>query len=97
MAKFVITKRANGAFQFVLTASNGQTILTSEGYKKKPSCLNGIERKTATNGKAFFNLKAINGQIVGTSQLYASVASKDNGFASVKTNAAAAATDDKTL
>ena len=31
MGKFVITKRANGEFQFNLKAGNGQTILASEG------------------------------------------------------------------
>ena len=43
MGKFVITTRKNGEFQFVLKADNGQVILASEGYKKKPSCKNGIE------------------------------------------------------
>nr|WP_276899570.1 YegP family protein [Pedobacter kyonggii] len=43
MGKFVITKRSNGEFQFNLKASNGQTILTSEGYSAKSSCENGIE------------------------------------------------------
>lgn len=80
MGKFIITKRKNGEFQFNLNASNGQTILTSEGYKTKASCENGIEsvkknstddskfeRKESTNGKSYFNLKASNGQIIGTS------------------------------
>ncbi|MBL7812489.1 MAG: DUF1508 domain-containing protein [Bacteroidetes bacterium] len=43
LPKFEVTKRANGEFQFNLTASNGETILSSEGYKAKDSCLNGIE------------------------------------------------------
>lgn len=49
MAKFEISVRKNGEFQFNLKASNGEIILTSEGYKSKPSCLNGIEsvRKNA--------------------------------------------------
>ncbi|WP_246029478.1 YegP family protein [Pedobacter nototheniae] len=32
MGKFIITKRTNGEYQFNLKASNGQVILTSEGY-----------------------------------------------------------------
>ena len=43
MGKFVITKRANGEFQFKLKAGNGQTILASEGYTTMAACKNGIE------------------------------------------------------
>ena len=43
MGKFEIKTRKNGEFQFNLKATNGQVILTSEGYKTKNSCLNGIE------------------------------------------------------
>ena len=32
-----------GEFRFRLTATNGQIIAVSEGYKAKASCLNGIE------------------------------------------------------
>lgn len=100
MSKFVITKRTNGEFQFNLKAGNGQVILTSEGYASKANCENGIEsvrknsqddskfeRKTASNGKFFFNLKATNGQVIGSSQMYEAEAGRDNGIASVKTNA----------
>ncbi len=110
MAKFVISKRTNGEFQFNLKANNGQTILSSEGYTNKLSCENGIasvktnstddnkfDRKTSSNGKAYFNLKASNGQIIGTSEMYESVASRDNGIESVKTNASSATIDDQTL
>ena len=81
MGKFIISKRTNAEFQFNLIASNGQVILTSEGYTSKPNCEKGIDsikrnsqddskydRKESTNGKSYFNLKATNGQIIGTSQ-----------------------------
>ncbi len=110
MGKFVITKRANGEFQFVLNAGNGQTILSSEGYSAKPNCENGIEsvrtnskddskydRKTSSNGKAYFNLKATNGQIIGTSQMYESEASRENGIESVKSNAPEATVEDRSV
>ena len=42
MGKFVISTRKNGEFQFNLKAGNGQIILSSEGYKTKASCENGI-------------------------------------------------------
>lgn len=109
MGKFVITKRANGEFQFNLKAGNGQTILTSEGYTTKAACLNGIEsvktnsqddskfdKKESSNGKPYFNLKASNGQIIGASEMYESTAARDNGVESVKTNAPQATTDDQT-
>ncbi len=109
MGKFEITKRTNGEFQFNLKATNGQVILTSEGYSTKANCTNGIEsvrnnsaddskfeRKTSTNGKAYFNLKATNGQIIGTSQMYESESNRDNGIESVKNNAPDAEIDDQT-
>ncbi|MFA9187587.1 YegP family protein [Flavobacterium magnesitis] len=109
MGKFVITKRSNGEFQFNLKANNGQPILASEGYTTKSACENGIEsvkrnsqdenkfdRKTSSNGKPYFNLKATNGQIIGTSEMYESIAARDNGIASVKSNAPDASVEDLT-
>lgn len=100
MGKFVIKTATNGQYYFSLKASNGQTILASEMYTTKTACVNGIESvktnaskddryesKTSTSGKYYFNLKASNGQVVGTSEMYESAASRDNGIASVKTNA----------
>lgn len=40
--KFEVYTDKAGEFRFRLKASNGQIIGTSEGYKTKPSCLNGI-------------------------------------------------------
>lgn len=100
MAKFEISVRTNGEFQFNLKASNGEIILTSEGYTSKAACLNGVEsvkknaveekrfdKLVAKNGKPYFNLKATNGQIIGQSQMYASERNRDNGIASVMRNA----------
>lgn len=107
--KFEIYKDKAGEFRFRLKASNGQTILASEGYKAKPSCINGIEsvkknastdsqyeRKETQSGKFMFNLKSSNGQVVGTSESYESAASRENGIESVKKNAPDATTDDTT-
>jgi len=109
MGKFVITKRANGDFQFNLKAGNGQTILTSEGYSTKAAATNGIEsvktnsqddtrydKKESSNGKPYFTLKAGNGQIIGSSEMYESTSARDNGIESVKSNAPEAAVDDQT-
>lgn len=109
MGKFVITKRANGDFQFNLKAGNGQVILTSQGYASKDGCKNGVEsvkknagddaryeRKTSSNGKDFFNLTSTNGQIIGSSEMYESTAARENGIESVKKNAPDAEVEDAT-
>ncbi len=110
MAKFQITTRTNGEFQFNLSADNGSVILSSEGYTTKASCLNGIEsvkknsqsrdnfeQNVAKNGKFYFNLKAGNGQIIGTSQMYETEDGCINGLASVIKNAHNADVVDTTL
>lgn len=110
MGKFVITTRKNGEFQFNLKASNGQTILGSEGYATKVACINGIEsvkknsqdddryhRLEAKSGQPYFNLKAGNGQIIGNSEMYESVASRENGIQSVMKNAPDAVLDDQSI
>ena len=47
--KFEVYTDKAGEFRFRLKARNGEIIATSEGYKAKASCLNGIEsvRKNA--------------------------------------------------
>ncbi|MBT2619669.1 MULTISPECIES: YegP family protein [Chryseobacterium] len=109
MGKFIISKRTNGDYQFNLKASNGQVILTSQGYSSKSGCENGIEsvrvnskddskfeRKASSNGKSYFNLKAGNGQIVGTSQMYESESGMEKGIESVKANAPIASVEEET-
>lgn len=108
MGKFVISKRVNGDYQFVLKAGNGEIILNSQGYTFKSSCENGInsvkknaaedynfEKKTAEDGKFYFILKAGNGQVIGGSQRYTSEAAMLKGIESVKTNAPEAAVEEE--
>lgn len=47
--KFEVYTDKAGEFRFRLKATNGEIIATSEGYKAKASCLNGVEsvRKNA--------------------------------------------------
>ena len=104
MAKFEVYQSGkNNEFRFRLKADNGQTILSSEGYSSKASCLNGIDsvKKNAADPKRFnktttpsnmfrFALTAANSQIIGTSQNYKSESGRDNGIESVKRNAAKA-------
>ena len=42
MGKFEIKVAKNGEYVFNLKAANGQVILTSQMYKSKASCENGI-------------------------------------------------------
>jgi len=94
--KFEVYKDKAGEHRFRLKAGNGEVILTSEGYKEKSGCENGIEsvrknstnadrfeKKTTDSGKFRFNLKAGNHQVIGTSQSYDSESGRDNGIASV--------------
>ena len=41
--KFEVYTDKSGEFRFRLTATNGQVIAVSEGYKPIASCLNGVE------------------------------------------------------
>ena len=98
-----------GQFSFVLKAENGEVVLRSETYDAKASAENGIasvqknspleeryERKDASDGRLYFNLRAANHQVIGSSQMYADQAGRDNGIASVTSNAPGAALDDTT-
>jgi uncharacterized protein YegP (UPF0339 family) len=109
MGIFEIKTAKDGQFYFRLKAGNGETILSSEMYKAKASATNGIdsvkknapnperfEKKTSTNGKPYFVLKAGNPEVIGTSEMYESASACDNGIASVKSNAPAAAVKDLT-
>jgi uncharacterized protein len=105
--KFELKKAKDSQFYFNLKSSNGQTILTSEMYKTKPSALNGIEsvkknapddkrytKKVSASAKPFFVLKAGNNQVIGQSELYDTEKARDAGIESVKKNGPGAKTSD---
>ena len=98
--KFECYKDKAGEFRFRLKAANGNSILSSEGYKSKAGCANGIasvrkncvdpdrfEKKQTATGKFRFNLTAKNRQVIGSSQNYASESGCNNGMKSVANNA----------
>ena len=106
--KFVITKGKDDKYYFSLKAGNGEVILTSQGYKAKADCLNGIESvkknsqsegrfevKKSNDGKDYFVLTATNGQTVGKSQMYKSESGCSNGMKSVASSAADASVADE--
>lgn len=103
LGKIEILKRKDETFMFNLRASNGEIIMTSQGYAAKSGCQNGIEsvkvnsvdkkmfiKETASDGSFYFNLTAANNQNIGTSQMYTSTQGRDNGIDSVIENAAKA-------
>ena len=53
---FEIYSDSAGEFRFRLKAKNGECIATSEGYKSKSACLNGIEsvRENAPDAEIFY-------------------------------------------
>jgi len=105
MAKFeVYQNKKSNEYRFRMKASNGQIILSSEGYKSKKACLNGIEsvKNNAKNAKRYtktqtptgayrFAMVAGNKEIIGISQNYKSASGRNNGVKSVMKNAVKAA------
>jgi uncharacterized protein YegP (UPF0339 family) len=108
MSKFEVYQSGkNKDFRFRLKADNGQTILSSEPYKSRAACVNGIEavkknakdpkrvNKVKTPTKMFrFSVIAANNEVIGTSQNYKSESGRDNGVDSVKRNAVKAIVKD---
>jgi uncharacterized protein YegP (UPF0339 family) len=99
--RFVVSKGADGQDYFRLKAGNGEVVFTSQGYKSRKSCLNGIESvrknaqdpkrfecQVAKDGREYFVLKAANGQVIGKSQMYKSASGCRNGMKSVAVNSA---------
>lgn len=109
MAGYYDLKRSGEKFMFNLKAGNHEVILTSELYTTKQSADNGItsckknsgsddsyERKLSRSNDPYFVLKAANGEVLGTSQMYSSVAAREAGIASCRTNGPTAPTVDNT-
>ncbi len=109
MATFEIYKSKGGKFHFRLKSSNGQVVLTSQGYAQKPGAKNGIEsvrknvmrdggveRFEGKNKQHYFRIKATNGQTVASSEGYASARGAANGINAVKKNAGSATVEDAT-
>lgn len=106
MSKYQIKKTINNQYRWVLKATNGETLITSETYTTKQNCLNGIasskvsvsdknfERKSSIAGQPYFNQVANNYQVLGTSEMYSSITARDNGIESVKRNAPTATIED---
>lgn len=103
--RYVISKQHDGRYHFVLKASNGQVILSSEAYVSRENALLGVESirhnseiasrfevKTAADGRIYFLLKASNHQVLGVSQMYRDQDAAERGIAMVKELASGAET-----
>jgi len=108
MAKYQIKKTSNDQYRWVLKASNGETLLTSETYISKQGCNAGIEssrvciadknfdKKTSIRNEPYFTQVANNGQVLGTSEMYSSTSARDTGIDAVKRSAPIATVEDLT-
>jgi uncharacterized protein YegP (UPF0339 family) len=94
---FEVYKDKADEYRFRLKASNGQFVLSSEGYSAKAGCMNGIEsvienckvperfeKYEDKAGKYRFRLKAANSQVIGVGEAYETAASLEAGIESVK-------------
>jgi uncharacterized protein len=97
--EFQVSHGKDEKYYFNLTAKNGLVIFSSQGYKSKDGCINGIEsvkknasnkkhfeRKDSKDGNHYFVLKAANSKVIGKSQMYKSHDSSENGIQSIKEN-----------
>jgi len=106
---FIVTKNscATQPYHWVLKASNGETILTSENYSSKQMAESGIrsvmenssnltnfEIKQAIDGSYYFNLLAKNHQVIGTSEMYTSKHGMQSGINAVMKYASDATIND---
>jgi uncharacterized protein YegP (UPF0339 family) len=94
---FEVYTDSAGEYRFRLKASNGEVVLSSEGYKAKAGCMNGIKSVRENSkldkrfesyedkaGKYRFRLKAANGEVIGVSEAYESEAGCKSGIKSVQ-------------
>ena len=99
MSGYYVLKKSGDQYMFNLKAGNHETILTSERYTSRSGADAGIksvrangpldaryERLTAKDDSPYFNLKAGNGEVIGRSEMYSSVAARENGINSVRSN-----------
>lgn len=90
---FDLFEDAAGEYRFHLAASNGEILVSSEGYSSRTAALNGILSVLdnagftsryvvfdTPSGGAYFNLRAGNHAVIATSEIYAS---RDNAWRGV--------------
>ena len=109
-SKFQIYRGQDEQFYFRLRSSNGEIILSSEGYVSKSGCSAGInsvkqnsaldsqfKREISKDNNNYFVLISSNGEIIGASEIYSSDAARDKGIDAVRDTASNAPVEDLTL
>lgn len=110
MSKFVVFKSdVNSQFYFRFNASNGEQLLSSEGYVSKQGCLNGISsvKTNAPHDSTYqridnpndfrYNMIATNYEIIArSSEGYTAKHNREHAISLVKVNAPNAPIDDLT-
>lgn len=99
-AKFAIfPSHDNSQYYYRLESSNGELLLSGEGFNSRESCLRGIgrvkenapyySRYVRKNAAAQygFQLKSASGEIIGQSGKYRTGAARENGIENVKESA----------
>lgn len=108
MSGIFVLKRSGAQFMFnLVSAGNGEVVLTSERYATKQGAEGGIssvkvnapfdvryKRLAATNGFPYFTLHGGNGEVIGVSEQYSSAQARENGITWVRVNAPSAPTRD---
>lgn len=103
-ARFEIFQGKDGKYYFRLRASNGEIILTSQGYTTLQACRKGIRSvranaglpnryraRTDRSGEPYFVLLAGNHEVIGRSESYSSQAACERGIRAVQAAAGNAA------
>lgn len=102
----IFRSKSNDLYYFRLRSSNGEQILSSEGYYSKQSCRNGIasvkynapidSRYERRDGylNFTFNLTSLNGEIIGRSENYTTKSARENGIEAVMRDAPNAPVED---
>jgi hypothetical protein len=96
-AKFDVFVGADGDYYFRFVASNGETLLRSEGYTTRQGADNGIDSVVANapdtrnvevleakGGQWYFTVKAANAEIIAVSEMYPSKFNAERGARTVR-------------
>lgn len=96
-AKFDVFVGDDGDYYFRFVASNGETLLRSEGYTTRQGADNGIDAVVASapdtrnveilqaaDGQWYFTVKAANAEIIAVSEMYPSKFNAERGARTVR-------------
>jgi uncharacterized protein YegP (UPF0339 family) len=96
-AKFDVFVGTDGDYYFRFVASNGETLLRSEGYTTRQGADNGIDSVVANapdtrnveilqakGGQWYFTVKAANAEIIAMSEMYPSKFNAERGARTVR-------------